>query len=134
MLGGLTVVQSVMNRSIGIKYGWPVAGMLNNTVGFLFALALVVALVFVFQGKGVAKIDEWHWWYLLPGCFGMLFVMGVPYAVHALGASKTFVILVASQILFGLLWDFMSGTAVISTLRVAGVLVALAGAVMVSLS
>lgn len=134
VLGGLTVVQSVMNRSLGLKYGWPVAGVLNNTVGLLFAFLLMLVLILVFQGKGVARLDEWHWWYLLPGCFGMMFVMGIPYAVHFLGASRTFVILVVSQILFGLIWDFMTNAGSISTLRVAGVVVALAGAVMAGLS
>lgn len=137
ILGALTVVQSVMNRSLGVKYGWPVAGMINNTFGFLFAGLLVLILAVIFSGKGISRVDEWHWWYFIPGCFGMLFVMGIPLAVHQIGASRTFVLLVASQILFGLLWDLWSTPAVdgqwpVSPIRILGVGLTLLGAVVVS--
>lgn len=133
ILGGLTVVQSVLNRSVGLKYGWSVAGVMNNAIGILLALVVTGVIFAFFSGRGVNRIDEWHWWYLIPGCIGMLFVMGVPFSIQQIGASKTFVLLVASQILFGLLWDWMSDVTV-NGLRLAGVILALAGAVMVSLS
>lgn len=132
VLGGLTVLQSVLNRSVGLKYGWPVAGMMNNTFGFLFAVLVALLLLFFLGGKGVSRIDEWHWWYFIPGTLGMLFVMGIPFSIQQIGASRTFVILVASQILFGLVWDWMSDVG-ISGLRLMGVALALAGALLVSL-
>lgn len=139
VIGALTVVQTILNRNMGMRFGWPVAGMINNSFGFLFALILVLVLSLFFAGKGLARVDEFKWWFFIPGCIGMLFVMGVPYSVHQIGASKTFILLVTSQILFGLLWDFWNsavdgGTHSVSTLRLVGVGITLVGAMVVSLS
>lgn len=133
VIGGLTVIQSGMNRQIGVKYGWPVAGMMNNAAGFVMAALITLILVLVFAGRGVAPVKDLQWWYFIPGCLGMLFVMGMPVSFNELGASRTFIILVASQLLFGLLWDRLVLHLEFPWTRIVGVAVALCGALIATL-
>lgn len=128
LVGGLTILQSGLNRTIGLQIGWPAAGIMNNVVGSLFALLIIFVLLGFFNGAGVGRPQEISWWWIIPGLCGISFVMGIPLAVQELGASKTFVILVGSQILFSVLWDaFVLGLAV-PWHRLAGVVLAGAGA------
>jgi transporter family-2 protein len=133
VIGGVTVIQSGLNRQIGLKYGWPVAGMINNASGFAMAAVITLILIFVFAGKGVAPARDLQWWYFVPGCLGMLFVMGIPLAFDAIGASRTFIILVASQLLFGLLWDRLVLQLEFPLTRFLGVALAWAGALIATL-
>lgn len=133
IVGGLTVLQSGLNRHMGSRFGWPVVGLINNACGWFFALLITLILVFFFRGEGVSQPQGFAWWWMLPGILGMIFVMGVPLSIQHIGASQTFVLLVSSQMLFSLGWDYWVLHLAIPWTRIAGIGLAVAGALIASL-
>lgn len=133
LLGGLTVLQSGLNRHIGSRFGWPVVGLINNAAGWLFALSVTLVLLLFFGGRGISRPEGFEWWWIVPGVLGMAFVMGIPYSMHVLGASRTFVLLVGSQMVFGLAWDHWVRGLELPWTRLAGVGLAFVGALIASI-
>lgn len=126
-LGIVGFLQSALNQGPGEKHGWLLTGFVNNTTGlFLSVFLLVVA---GWAGKGfTATWADWRWWYLIPGCFGIIFVCGMPYSIQMIGASRTFVFLVATQLTCSVAWDAARSGAVPPMTRITGAIFAVVGA------
>lgn len=136
-LGFAAVLQGGLNRHIATDYGLPGAVLLNNIVllvaaGTLFLVTRSsVGVPELFQDRGAFK--SFSWWYVLPGIFGFCLVTGIPWAIVKIGAMRFFVAVVGAQILASVLWDIYVEKLPVGGMRVAGALLAMAGAVMVSL-
>jgi bacterial/archaeal transporter family-2 protein len=132
LIGAVTVVQAGLNRQISPNLGFPLTGVLNNFSGLCVAVALILILYF-FSPKGLSRDISLHWWYFIPGALGMIFVMGTPYAISEIGASRTFILLVSGQMFFGMVWDHFVQGATIPWMRIIGVALAIAGATIANL-
>lgn len=107
---GLTViVQGTLNRQIAESWGLSAAVLLNASIFFITSLGLLLLAKFggelVPEFLKIKSAQDFKWWYALPGLCGFLLVLGLPWGIRELGASKTFVLLVSSQIVLGLIWD-----------------------------
>jgi len=132
-IGFTVVAQGNMNRAIANLWGLPTATLLS-AVSFL-ALSLVwffIARLYPNTMPDFLRVrtqgDSISWWYILPGMLGVAFVAGMPWAFQNIGATKTFILLVASQIVFGIVWDLLITQITISTTTLIGAGITLVGA------
>lgn len=139
IIGALGVLQSAINRHMSTDWGLANVIMLNNIVLLVFGTGLLLAVKFwphafpeLFDGK--ASLSNMRWHYILPGIFGLIFVVGIPFAISRLGALDVFVVLVGAQMTTSLLWDkFVEGID-FSLPRLAGAGLAIAAAFVFRLS
>lgn len=133
VLGCLAVVQVALNKRIAGVVGLAQAVILNAGV------LLVVAVLFWLYARGdraqfggwVAGAGSWgelQLWWVVPGLCGLTLVAGMPWAVQRIGALQTFVLIVAAQILFSIVWDHFVEDVAVSVPRVLGAGLAIAGA------
>lgn len=134
VMGGLVSIQPLINavlaRAIGSAIG---AATISITVAFLGALALVAA-----TGPGdmrLATLGAVPWWVYLAGTIGTVFVAGGVLVAPVIGALLFVVCVIAGQLTGALVADHFGafGLAVrpVSLVRLLGLVLVLAGAVMV---
>lgn len=138
-LGLTVVVQGVLNRRIGADWGMPAAVLLNALIFFAVSLALYGWAKFSPESTpSLLRLPENHvrsmeLWYLIPGLCGFILVLGMPISLHQNGPTKTFILLIASQIIFSLgLEKFITGEFP-GILKISGALLAVIGATLVAL-
>ena len=135
IVGAALAIQPAMNatlaRAVGSSNG---ASTLSIAVALLTMLALVA-----FTGVGDisrARLAEVPWWIFLAGTIGALFVAGGTYIAPVTGTLLFFVCVVAGQLIASTVADHFGllGLEIreVSPMRLAGVGLALAGAVLVS--
>lgn len=103
--------------------------IMNSVVGLV---ALTLLLVWRAGAAGVSEIlHTFSPWKVLPGLLGSFFVFASIFGYQRIGAAATVAMIVASQIGFGLVVDFLrSGTIGVAT--VAGATILLAGTVILA--
>lgn len=137
--GACGVLQAGMNRIIAGHLGFTASVFLNGCVFLL----LGVLFLFVVSWKPNLVSQSFHlqwafgefkWWWVLPGIFGFVLVLGLAFSVSRIGAAQTFVISIAAQIVFSIVWDTLSKSGgQITWLRIVGACLAVAGAFLSSL-
>jgi bacterial/archaeal transporter family-2 protein len=133
VLGGLAVLQVALNKRIAAVMGLTQAVILNASVLLIAAIAF-----YVYARSTRAEIGGWmaggggfgdfQSWWIIPGLCGLTLVAGMPWAVQRIGALQSFVVLVAAQMLFSILWDHFVEDVSVSVPRVVGATLAIAGA------
>lgn len=136
-LGALAVLQAALNRKILTHLGLSYAVILNATV--LLVIASVFACVLRFgpsgfppEFRGKLALDQFRWWFIVPGCCGFFIVSGVPWSLSKVGALTVFVSLVAAQVVASALWDAAFEGQPLSPTRIAGGVLAIGAVVLVS--
>jgi len=124
VVGMVTVLQAGINRRLADVVGFLGATLFSNFILFLLSIVVLIAIG-LYQAE---LFQEWAklrtnftWWYLLPGLFGFLIVIGLPIAIFHLGASKVFVIFIAMQLLTSVFWDIFAEGLSISPFRLLGI-------------
>jgi transporter family-2 protein len=134
-MGFAGVAQAGLNRSIGLTWGLWAAVWLHSALFFLSASGVALVMmnrpelfpeILRFKSPGVGV----SWWYVLPGFCGLCIVAGMPFAMSKIGSMNVFVIGVACQITGSLLWDRMVEQKPVTPYRMAGAVLATAGAVL----
>lgn len=139
LLGFTVVAQGVLNRHIGTEWGLSSAVFLNALVFMIVSFALViVAKIFPEIMPEYLRIqqidlDKMKWWFLIPGLCGFFLVLGIPWSIQMAGPSKTFLVLIASQIVLGLLYEKLFLDEPISTMKYAGAVVSTIGVALFTL-
>lgn len=130
LLGVMAVLQATFNRHIAREWGLAPAAALNTSVAVVLSLAFVLYCVERGADSGLLRINvelsRMRVWWVLPGCFGIAIVVGLPWAVSRLGALPVFVGLVAAQVLTSALWDRLVDGAHLPPGRIAGAVLAVA--------
>ena len=111
---GLAVtLQAGLNRYLANDWGLGSAITLNLVITGIMGVAYyllvhynILPLPTYMQNKEMAW-KVWHWWVLIPSFCGFVIVLGMPWAIIHLGASRTIIIAIAAQILSSLLWDLL---------------------------
>lgn len=137
LLGVLSVVQNTINRSLGLIHGLSTVVLLNLVLATLVSLAFWICSRYI-PGDGASwltgtiALRDLGVWHFLPGIFGFLIVLGLPFAINELGASRVFVGFVVAQILTSFMWDILVDRAPVVTTRVIGGILTIAGLFLVS--
>ncbi len=132
-VGVAAVLQGVLNRRVMSEWGLSAAVLLNSLVFLVVSLGLLALArsrpeLFPDSFAPSASWSTLAWWFILPGLFGMVIVLGIPWAIDSLGAARVFVGIVAAQMVASLVWDhFMEGVE-LSLERVGGTVLAVVGA------
>lgn len=126
ILGSAAVLQAGLNRKIAQAWSLPQAILLNATLLWLCAVSLFgVALwrgeIQVAWGRGFSP------WFLLPGVFGFMMVFGLPWSFAKFGAAQTFVLVVCSQLVTTLIWDWQMEGTLPGVTRIAGIVLTMIG-------
>lgn len=135
LAGALGVAQAGFNKVIGDSWGFSASLLLNGFV-FLGCNAVLFAAVHIYPRYFSSEyliqgsLNQFRWWWLAPGVFGFLLVLGLAYSVLKIGATQTFVISVAAQIVFGLAWDLAVEGRHVAMTRIAGASLAFVGALL----
>lgn len=135
LAGMLGVAQAGFNKVIGDSWGFSASLLLNGFV-FLGCNALLFAAVHFYPKSFASEYliqgnwQQFRWWWLAPGIFGFFLVLGLAYSVLKIGATQTFVISVAAQIVFGVLWDMGIENRPVALTRLAGAALAFGGALL----
>lgn len=139
LLGGAVLLQGILNRRFGQSWDLSVAILINGKVFFalcliLFALSRLLPAEslpgLLRPGQGEISLKPIHF---IPGLCGFLIVFGIPVALNILGPSRTFVLLVGSQIILGVMAEKWIFDLPVTNLKLLGAGLALTGAVLVSL-
>ena len=140
-IGFSTSVQSGINGQIRAAAGNPlVATAVNFTVG---TVLLVLILLFTWR-KSIYRLPDrrrlrlTHWWMWIGGPLGVIYVMATLLYPPVIGYGAFFSMMVAGQMIFSAAIDHIGwfGTTIskLSKKRLAGILLLLAGAVLVQMT
>lgn len=124
ILGGVLVSLSrQLNGSLSIYTSALHSSYWNHIVG----LAFITAIGVIFGGLFIG--DPWGapWWAYLGGPIGFVFIAASSWAVLKIGAAQTAMLIIAGQMISGVVLDVLLGTAGNTVARIIGVALILAG-------
>ena len=100
--GGIAAtVQPSINARLAEKTGVIESACISFVVG-----TLVLAVVVFLSGTGTIRgIADAKWWELTGGVLGALFVVSVTLAVPRIGTTAAMVLIIAAQLIVGMLLD-----------------------------
>jgi len=95
----------------------------NHIVGLIFITIIGAALGGLFAG------DPWGapWWAYLGGPIGFIFIAASSWSITRIGAAQTALLIIAGQMISGVIVDVALGTAGNTTARIIGAGLILAG-------
>ena len=120
LVGISVVLQGGTNRLVSQQWGLPKAVLFNSSVFLVLSLAWFGAAKLSpssFPELFRIKQGGINAWFILPGVFGFIIVAGIPYAISRIGASQTFILSIAAQLIFSLIWDKHMEGLTISSLK-----------------
>ena len=124
ILGGVLVSLSrQLNGSLSIYTSALHSSYWNHIVG----LAFITAIGVIFGGLFIG--DPWGapWWAYVGGPIGFIFIAASSWAVLKIGAAQTAMLIIAGQMISGVVLDVLLGTAGNTVARIIGVALILAG-------
>jgi transporter family-2 protein len=134
LLGTLVVFQPAINRHIMDSRGLGFAIIMNHST--LFVLAMVTLGAFLALGERVPDLVRprfsggIEWWFIIPGFISFTLTALVPIALGSVGAVATVVGMLAGQLATSMVWDFLAEGRPPTLARIAGMMLAMAGAVL----
>lgn len=119
------------------KWGLSTAVLINALVFVLAAgLLFYVSRQYeeIFTPGTAPKLEgfRFEWWYLLPGICGFALVMGIPWAIPRIGATRVFLFVVVGQMLASLVWDLLVEKKTPDFQRLVGAAMAIGGLIISS--
>lgn len=131
--GMLTALQGPTNAMLARPFNSPVnAAFVSFAVGTLVLLVAILALRIRPDWAGVQGLP-WYAW--LGGAYGAVFVVAAAFSAPRLGVASTITLMVAGQLLAGIVVDHFGGFGIaprpVNLVRLAGVALVFAGVVLV---
>ena len=135
-VGGLAPIQGSLNGQMGKLLGHPLRGTLVNfAVGWVLLLVILVAAVGFPSRQDLMKAP---WYLYTAGINGVLFVTTLLFLIPEIGALKVLAAVVVGQLLVSVVIDHFGllhvSVHTVSTGRVAGMLLLVAGLVLIQRS
>lgn len=131
-IGAGTVAQGGINKDIGKSWGLASAVLFNNTIVAILSLLIFILVKIMpqkfpelFRPSETTFTFQWH--YIIPALCGLAVVVGIPWAINQIGAVKVFLVMIAAQIIASVLWDLYVEGISLSSVRIVGILLAIAG-------
>ena len=95
----------------------------NHLVGLVFITIVGLLAGGLFTGEPLAA----PWWAYLGGVIGVVFIAAGSWLIARIGAAQTAMLIIAGQMISGVVLDIMMGTAGNPAARIIGVALILAG-------
>ncbi len=126
ILGGVLVS---LSRQINGRLSLSLSALHASYWNHLIGLIAVTAFGVVFGG--LLTGDPWGapWWAYLGGPIGFVFIAASSWAITRIGAAQTALLIIAGQMIFGVIVDVALGTSGNTVARIVGVALILAGMV-----
>lgn len=124
VFGGVLVS---LSRQINGRLSLSLSALHSSYWNHLVGLLAVTAFGLLFGGLWAG--DPWGapWWAYLGGPIGFVFIAASSWAITRIGAAQTALLIIAGQMIFGVVVDVVLGTAGNATARIAGVALILLG-------
>lgn len=133
LAGGATALQAPTNARLAAAVASPVnAAFVSFAVG---TVALAVAAAALQTRPDMGAVRALPWWTWVGGLYGAIFVVAAAWGVPRLGVALTITLMVAGQLLIGLILDHFGAMGVprapMNLGRIAGVALVIGGVLMV---
>ena len=128
LINGINIVcNRVLNAKLGLHIGHLRSSLWNHIVGAVVLVPMV--LLFSSWDKHLMNLDT-PWYFYAGGLVGAIFVWMINWVVPKLGALKTMLILLTSQMLFGLIFDIVLGKITSVPMATLGIVIILTGSML----
>jgi transporter family-2 protein len=128
LAGGLIALQAPINAGLGKATGDIPAALISFLVG---TAALLLIVVLSGKAGGVSNVGDVHWYYLLGGLLGAIYVANALVAVSSIGAGGVAAATIAGQLTASVVADRLGVLGLeqvsLSPPRILGVALLLAG-------
>jgi transporter family-2 protein len=123
LAGVLVSLSRQLNGSLSMFTSALHSSFWNHVVGFAFLT--LVGIIF----GGLFTDNPWGapWWAYLGGPIGFIFIAASSWAILKIGAAQTAMLIIAGQMISGVILDIALGTAGNTTARIVGIVLILAG-------
>ncbi|CAN7391757.1 MULTISPECIES: DMT family transporter [unclassified Devosia] len=121
--GLLVILSRQVNGRLSMSTTPLISSFWNHFVGFVFLT--VVGLVL--GGLIPANIAEMPWWIYTGGAIGVVFVASGSWLITRIGAVNSTLLVIAGQMVFGVIFDLLRGAPVTIWAAALGVVLILAG-------
>lgn len=121
--GLLVILSRQVNGRLSMSSTPLISSFWNHFVGFVFLT--VVGLVL--GGLIKANIAEMPWWIYTGGAIGVIFVASGSWLITRIGAVNSTLLVIAGQMVFGVIFDLLRGAPVTIWAAALGVALILAG-------
>lgn len=121
--GLLVILSRQVNGRLSLSSTPLISSFWNHCVGFVF-LSIVGLII---GGLIPANIAEMPWWIYTGGAIGVVFVASGSWLITHIGAVNSTLLVIAGQMVFGVIFDFLRGAPVTIWAAAAGVVLILAG-------
>lgn len=131
VVGMSIVLQGALNRNSLTYMSLASVVFLNAIIFLFFSAAFWILTKFnVFSGypnTSMSLFANFHWWQVLPGCFGFLIVLSTPLAIKYLGANLAFAVIICTQLIVSMTWDSLTQKIVPTVTSLMGISIMIAG-------
>lgn len=137
IVGFVGVVQGAFNKNISMDLGVAHTAFVGSIVTLLSAAIFYLAVkaspdsyAEFFRLK--APLSYYKWWFPIPAICGFIFIAALPFAFAGLGAVKASVILIGSQMITSVLWDYFVDGIEVNLMKLAGIVLAFLSVLLIS--
>jgi transporter family-2 protein len=123
LAGVLVSVSRQINGRLAMSTSAMESSFWNHFIGLVFITVIALMIGGLFAGEP----QEAPWWAYLGGTIGVVFIAAGSWLIAAIGAARTALLIIAGQMIFGVLIDVAMGAPGILWARVLGVALVLAG-------
>lgn len=121
--GLLVILSRQVNGRLSMSTTPLISSFWNHVVGFVFLTAIGLVL----GGLIPANIAEMPWWIYTGGAIGVVFVASGSWLITRIGAVNSTLLVIAGQMVFGVIFDLLRGAPVTIWAAALGVILILAG-------
>lgn len=121
--GVLVILSRQVNGRMSMSSTPMISSFWNHVVGF----AVLTLIGLVVGGLIPANIGEMPWWVFSGGAIGVVFVASGSWLITRIGAVNSTLLVIAGQMVFGVIFDFLRGAPVTIWASALGVVMILAG-------
>jgi len=126
-LGGvLVIVSRQINGRLSLSTSAMHASFWNHVVGLIF-LSVIAVVVMAFGGPFAQGAQEAPAWAYLGGTIGVIFIAMSSWLVAKIGAVRTAMLIIAGQMVSGVVLDVVMGAPGALWARIFGVILIMAG-------
>ena len=127
--GLLVILSRQVNGRLSLSSTPLISSFWNHCVGFVF----LTAVGLVIGGLIPDDIAGIPWWVFSGGALGVVFVASGSWLLPRIGAVNSTLLVIAGQMVFGVIFDFLRGEPVTLWAAALGVLLILAGTALMQL-